>query len=193
VRPPLPTSLGPRSTGSAVIIRARLPAGLERLRRRSIGDAADGVPAHLTLLYPFVAPERLDGSVRRTILDVAATIDPFDYDLIGGARWPDTVYAAVDPVEPFVELQAALQAAFPAFPIYGEPPGPSSCLTCPSPKERQPPVRRRSPTPAGDDCLARPERSRSSSSPGRTAAAGEPSGGSASEGPVARPAARMPP
>ncbi len=61
--------------------------------------------------------------MRRTILDVATTIDPFDYDLIGSARWPDTVYAAVDPVEPFVDLQAALQAAFPAFPIYGEPPG----------------------------------------------------------------------
>jgi cell division septal protein FtsQ len=37
--------------------------------------------------------------------------------------WPDTVYVAVEPREPFVRLQLECQAAFPDFPIYGEPPG----------------------------------------------------------------------
>ena len=108
---------------SAVIVRAHLPPGLERLRRRGVADAADGLPAHLTLLYPFVDPARLDDAVRRRIGAVAANHEPFDYRLLRAARWPDTLYVAVAPVEPFVALQRDLEAAFPDRPIYGEPPG----------------------------------------------------------------------
>ena len=108
---------------SAVIVRARLPAGLERLRRRSVADAAEGVPAHLTLLYPFVQTSSLDVVVRRTIAAVAARHAPFDYRLDRAARWPDTIYVAVAPVEPFIALQTDLARAFPDYPIYGEPPG----------------------------------------------------------------------
>jgi 2'-5' RNA ligase len=116
-------ALGSPSERSAVIIRAKLPRGLDRLRRVGAFDAAAGVPAHLTLLYPFVAPERLDCSVRRTLAAVAASHPAFDYSLTGQATWPDTVYVAVDPVEPFVRLQVALAQAFPAFPIYGRDAG----------------------------------------------------------------------
>ena len=52
--------LGRPSEQSAVIVRVRLPGGLERLRRDGVGDADVGVPAHMTMLYPFVAPDRLD-------------------------------------------------------------------------------------------------------------------------------------
>lgn len=104
---------------SAVIVRARLPGGLERLRRRSIG-AADGVPAHLTMLYPFLAPSLLEPNVRKALVRVAARHRPFEYVEAGRAIWPDTVYVAVTPAARFVRLQSDLQAAFPAFPIYGE-------------------------------------------------------------------------
>jgi 2'-5' RNA ligase len=106
---------------SAVILRARLPAGLESLRRRGVPDAADGLPAHLTLLYPFIEPAGLDATIRRRIGAVAGGHDPFDYRLLGATRWPDTLYVAVAPVQPFVVLQADLAAAFPDHPIYGEP------------------------------------------------------------------------
>jgi 2'-5' RNA ligase len=115
----LPLGLGAPSARSAVIVRTSLPAGLERLRRREITDASEGVPAHLTLLYPFVEPHQLDDAVRAAIAQAVATIEPFDYDLARAALFPDTVYAAVDPVEPFIDLQAALERAFPAFPVYG--------------------------------------------------------------------------
>jgi 2'-5' RNA ligase len=108
---------------SAVIIRARLPAGLERRRRRSVPDAVEGLPAHLTMLYPFVDPDGLDRAVRRRIAAVAADHDPFAYQLVERARWPDVIYVAIAPVDPFVALQADLGAAFPDYPIYGEPAG----------------------------------------------------------------------
>jgi 2'-5' RNA ligase len=108
---------------SAVIVRARLPAGLERLRRGSVDDAADGVPAHLTLLYPFIEPGDLDPGVRRALAEVAARHAPLAYRLAGRAFWPDTVYVRVAPVAPFVRLQAELAGAFPTFPIYGRDAG----------------------------------------------------------------------
>jgi 2'-5' RNA ligase len=77
------------------------------------------VPAHLTLLYPFVEPPELAKAVRKAIEDVASHHAPFEYELSGMAVWPDTIYAAVAPTHPFIDLQHDLQAAFPAYPIYG--------------------------------------------------------------------------
>ena len=110
---------GAPSERSAVIVRARLPGALERLRRESVGDAAAGVPAHLTMLYPFVEPDRLTGAVRDRIAGIAPAHRPFEYQLAARAVWPDTVYVRVDPEMRFVRLQADLARAFPAYPIYG--------------------------------------------------------------------------
>jgi 2'-5' RNA ligase len=37
------------------------------------------------------------------------------------ARWPDTLYATVEPDAPIRALQADLAAAFPELPLYGDP------------------------------------------------------------------------
>ena len=104
---------------SAVVVRAPLPGGLERLRRRRVGSAAAGVPAHATLLHPFIEPDDLTPSVRRRLREVAANHRPFDYRQAGMAEWPDAIYVAVEPVGPFVRLQRDLQTAFADWPIYG--------------------------------------------------------------------------
>ncbi len=78
------------------------------------------MPAHVTLLYPFVDWEELDPSVGRRIASVAARHAAFDYTMTGPQRWPDTIYVAVEPADPFVRLQADLAATFPDYPIYGE-------------------------------------------------------------------------
>ena len=122
-RPDPAPALGSPSNRSAVIVRVPLPAGLERLRRDAIGNAADGVPAHATLLYPFVAPGRLTQDVRDLIAGVAAEHGVFEFSLAGAARWPDTVYVRLEPASPVVRLQAALARSFPAFPIYGRDAG----------------------------------------------------------------------
>ena len=111
--------LGSPSDRCAVIMRARLPLTLERWRRRCVANAVDGVPAHATLLYPFIAPERLDETVRRMLANVAARHAPIRHAHVGPATWPGVVYLALDPVHPAAELQADLADAFPEFPIYG--------------------------------------------------------------------------
>jgi 2'-5' RNA ligase len=112
-------AFGPPSDRSAVVVRMRLPTGLERLRRTHSPDAADGMFAHATMLFPFVAPERLERSVREALGHVADGHAPIRYRFARVARWPDAVYLAVEPEAPFVRLQADLEAAFPEFPVYG--------------------------------------------------------------------------
>jgi 2'-5' RNA ligase len=104
---------------SAVIVRSALPSGLEQVRRANVGNAAIGVPAHMTLLHPFIEPAGMDSAVRRTLRDVAARHQSFEYRQDRMAEWPDAIYVAVEPVEPFVRLHRDLQAAFPDWPIYG--------------------------------------------------------------------------
>jgi 2'-5' RNA ligase len=77
------------------------------------------VPAHATLLHPFIEPENLGLSVRRLLRDIASRHASFDYRLDRFAEWPDAVYVALEPIEPFVALHRDLQAAFPDWPIYG--------------------------------------------------------------------------
>jgi 2'-5' RNA ligase len=106
---------------SAVIVRVGLPSALDRLRRRHVADAADGIPAHVTLLYPFIAPHALDRGVRATIASIARRHAAFDYVLGGPARWPDTIYAAIDPVQPFLAIHRELSRAYPDYPVYSRP------------------------------------------------------------------------
>jgi 2'-5' RNA ligase len=111
--------LGSPSDRSAVIVRARLPAAIEGWRRRCVAQAIDGLPAHATMLYPFVPPERLAPDVRDRLAEVARRHAPIPHLLDGPRAWPSVVYLSVDPPEPFVALQRDLGGAFPGFPIYG--------------------------------------------------------------------------
>ncbi len=110
--------MGEGSEDTAVVVPVRLPAPLEGLRRRSTEEAASGLPAHLTMLYPFVTPDALDEELRFKLAAILSPIDAFDYRLTERRRWPDTLYAAVEPEAPFRALQATLAAAFPEFPLY---------------------------------------------------------------------------
>jgi 2'-5' RNA ligase len=111
--------LGAPSDRSAVIVRVQPPASMERWRRRCVAQAAIGLPAHATMLYPFVAPERLGPAVRARLAEVARQHRPIAHVLDGPRLWPDVVYLSLDPIEPFALLQNDLGRAFPGFPIYG--------------------------------------------------------------------------
>ena len=104
---------------TALIVRVRLPERLEALRRRAIPDARRGLPAHVTLLYPFAPAEALDGDLRALLAGALAGVDAFRFELAGQGRWPEVLYATVEPDLPFRSLHDRLAMAFPAYPIYG--------------------------------------------------------------------------
>lgn len=103
----------------AVIVPVEVPIPVRRLRDRMDPSAAQGVPAHVTLLYPFMPPDALDDTVRARLTRIIGAEPAFPFTLARMARWPDVVYLSPEPDEPFRRLIAALAAAFPDYPPYG--------------------------------------------------------------------------
>ena len=109
------------SRDSALIIRVELPPGLEALRRRHVADAVEGVPAHVTLLYPFAEPTSLFDAIHERVAAIVAGHRAWSMTLAGCGRWPDTLYATVEPDAAVRALQGELAGAFPSLPLYGDP------------------------------------------------------------------------
>jgi 2'-5' RNA ligase len=84
-----------------------------------VSSAALGVPAHLTLLYPFVAPADLTDHDRRRIARILDHHPAIDYQLGPIRAWPTALYLEVRPVAPFERLVEALVAVYPAWVPYG--------------------------------------------------------------------------
>jgi 2'-5' RNA ligase len=103
---------------SAIIVPVQVPVAVNRLRDRMDPSAAQGVPAHVTLLYPFMAPAGLKDDVRRRIEQIIAMEPAFPFTLGSVHRWPNVVYLAPKPADPFRRLTNALAEAFPDYPPY---------------------------------------------------------------------------
>jgi 2'-5' RNA ligase len=103
---------------SGIVVRVRIPPALERLRQRWDRAASAGVPAHVTVLYPFVPPADLDPGVRRTLATIAAAHEPFEVRFVRVGRFPTVVYLAPEPAGPFDRLTGAIHGSFPDFPPY---------------------------------------------------------------------------
>jgi 2'-5' RNA ligase len=109
----------PTEPASGVVIRIPVPAGLERLRRRWDVSAAVGVPAHVTVLFPFVPVSRLTPAVRADLASIAGSMEPFEIAFPRVGRFPTVVYLEPAPAAPISALTAAIVARYPAFPPYG--------------------------------------------------------------------------
>jgi 2'-5' RNA ligase len=103
---------------SAVIVRIRLPAGLERLRRTRDRSAPLGVPGHVTILYPFLVRRELTAAVRADLASIAREIRTFDVGFATMARWPGVVYLDPEPRAPFSAMIDRVVARWPDHPPY---------------------------------------------------------------------------
>jgi 2'-5' RNA ligase superfamily len=103
---------------SAIVVRLSIPPALERLRRRWDYAAGVGVPAHVTILYPFLQPSELRPAVRAELAALAATVEPFRVRFAAIGRFPTVVYLAPEPSAPFAALTTAVTARFPDYPPY---------------------------------------------------------------------------
>jgi 2'-5' RNA ligase len=103
---------------SAIVVRVAVPSRLERLRRSWDWAASVGVPAHVTVLFPFLPAEGLVPSVRRELAAIAADHPPFDVRFPRVGRFPGVVYVEPEPAGPFRRITDAVVARFPAYPPY---------------------------------------------------------------------------
>jgi 2'-5' RNA ligase len=104
---------------SALIVPVALPVDLEQLRGRFDPSAGQGVPGHITLLYPFMPPGQIHDQVLTSVAQIVSAVAPFSFTLARVQRWPDVVCLLPEPSEPFSRLIKLLAAAFPAYPPYG--------------------------------------------------------------------------
>jgi 2'-5' RNA ligase len=88
-------------------------------RRRFDSSAAHGVPAHVTVLYPFLEADRVDAEVVAALGELFAAQAGFEARFSACGRFPDVIYLAPDPDGPFRELTEAVAARWPEAPPYG--------------------------------------------------------------------------
>lgn len=88
-------------------------------RLRHTYDAPLGIPAHVTLHFPFVPADRLDGEVEARLAELLRETEPFDVAFAHTARFTGVIYLEPQPSEPFAALTTAIAAEWPEHPRYG--------------------------------------------------------------------------
>ena len=91
---------------------------IARYRERFDPSARRNVPAHVTILYPFMPPVDVDAAVLAQLADIARTIPRFQYRLSELRRFPVALYLAPQPDGSFAALTDAVYRAFPDFPPF---------------------------------------------------------------------------
>jgi 2'-5' RNA ligase len=81
-------------------------------------SAQHGVPAHITLLVPFVPTETIDDRLHAELRALFAAHPAFSFRLARVARFPEVAWLAPEPVEPFKALIEAIASQYPEYPPY---------------------------------------------------------------------------
>ena len=116
-----PSPDAPAPTQTAVIAPVPEADRLVGDYRQHLDASAEwGVPAHVTVLYPFLAPHEVDEQVIATLTAAVTSVPAFDCRF-AQARWfgQDVLYLVPEPSQSFRELTAAVWRAFPQHPPYG--------------------------------------------------------------------------
>jgi hypothetical protein len=80
------------------------------------GFAEPGVPAHVTILYPFADGSKVDETA---VAEIAGSFAPFDFELDGFEQFDDGLaWLRAEPAETFVALTNAVWNRFPDYPPY---------------------------------------------------------------------------
>jgi 2'-5' RNA ligase len=109
------------STLSAVVVP--IPEAEPRvgaLRAALDPSAALGVPTHVTIMFPFVPPARIDEGVLTELGEVFAAAPAFDVRFSTLGWFSDAVWWVPEPAEPFVALTRAVSTRFGLLPYEGE-------------------------------------------------------------------------
>ena len=91
---------------------------ISRYRDRYDPSARRNVPAHVTILYPFMAPTLVDVEVLARLRRVANSIPRFNYRMARIERFPVALFLAPEPDAPFSALIAGVFREFPDYPPF---------------------------------------------------------------------------
>jgi 2'-5' RNA ligase len=108
------------ATESALLVAVPAADALVGEHRARLDPSAPrGVPPHVTVLYPFMAPDDIGDDVVECLADGFAECRRFDFELADVHWFGDTVvYLAPEPADAFRDLTRRAVQLFPAFPPY---------------------------------------------------------------------------
>jgi 2'-5' RNA ligase superfamily len=111
--------VGPGLESALIIEVPEAEPAVHRFRERLDANAPLGIPAHITVLAPFMPSEAIDTSVLTQLRQLFAKASPFWFRLDRTDWFSDRVlWLAPDDPGPFSDLTQEVFRAFPAFPPF---------------------------------------------------------------------------
>lgn len=105
-------------TSGLVLLVPELEPRIADLRSRHDPAARQEMPAHITVLYPFMDPVKIGPTQRGRMAEVLRGFPAFELSFTRVGRFPEALWIQPDPVEPIIEMVRAVAAAFPDYPPY---------------------------------------------------------------------------
>ncbi len=109
----------PRVESALAILVPEAETLVKTFRDKYDPSAAKGMPAHISLLYPFKPPHQIDSAVIGVLQSLFAHIPSFTLTFSEARRFPGVLYLAPTPEAPILSLIDAIAKEFPDAPPYG--------------------------------------------------------------------------
>jgi 2'-5' RNA ligase superfamily len=104
-----------------IVLVPEAEACVGELRKRFDAASHVGIPAHVTILVPFMPWAQITSAVLVQVQAALSEVRPFSFSMSKVGRFPATAYLAPEPAEPFIALTRTLVREFPGFrPFRGE-------------------------------------------------------------------------
>ena len=110
---------GPQTEASLVILVPDVEPFISSYRIEHDPSAATGVPAHITINYPFVPGIEPSEDLYQRLTEVISKIGVFEFTFHRFGRFPDVLYLAPEPEYLFNNLIEIILEKFPESPPYG--------------------------------------------------------------------------
>jgi hypothetical protein len=107
------------SASGLVLLTPALDDRFGDLRAAHDPSARQGMPAHATVLYPFMDPKLITPETRARLAEVIAGFPRLELSFAKLGRFPEALWLAPEPAASLVALTRAIAAAFPDYPPYG--------------------------------------------------------------------------
>ena len=108
----------PRAQSALVVLVPEAEVLVARFRAAHDPVAAAGVPAHITILFPFQPPAQAEDAAIDRLKTCFSSHAPFAFKLASIERFPGMLYLAPAPDDPFRALTLRVWEAFPQYPPY---------------------------------------------------------------------------
>lgn len=110
---------GPRAGLTGLVVRVpEAEEAVSSWRARFDPGAAEGVGAHVTVLFPFLPADRIDAEVSAGLGEVLGRHRGFEVRFTRCGRFPEVLYLAPEPAGPLRELVEAVHGRWPEVPPY---------------------------------------------------------------------------